>query len=65
MTRLKYLVLGLVIGGLFGLWFGVNLGKGNPVYANPFHEPDVTQRLKSGAEEVLEEGRRSLRQALD
>ena len=65
MRRLKFLILGLVIGGVLGLWFGVNLGKGNPVYANPFRESDLTQRLKSGAEEVLEEGGRSLRRALD
>ncbi len=65
LKRLKFLLLGVVIGGVFGLWFGVNLGKGQPLYANPFREPDVTERIKSDMEEAYRDTKRSLRDALD
>ncbi|MCG8383550.1 MAG: hypothetical protein MJA28_15255 [Gammaproteobacteria bacterium] len=35
--------IGLLIGGLCGLWFGVNIGKGHTFYANPFAGSNLTQ----------------------
>lgn len=33
---MKDLILGLLIGTVIGLWFGVNLGKDQPLLTNPF-----------------------------
>ncbi|WP_198265562.1 hypothetical protein [sulfur-oxidizing endosymbiont of Gigantopelta aegis] len=33
---MKDLLLGLLIGGIIGLWLGVNLGKDQPLMTNPF-----------------------------
>jgi len=33
---MKDIVLGLLIGGIIGLWTGVNLGKDQPLMTNPF-----------------------------
>lgn len=64
-TRIKYLLIGSIVGLLLGLWFGINLGTGKPIYANPFAERSVTERLSEGAEDALEEGKRSLGKALE
>lgn len=36
MKFIKNLLLGMIIGIAFGMWWGVNIGKGQPFYANPF-----------------------------
>jgi hypothetical protein len=33
---MKKLLIGVVIGIALGLWWGANIGKGQPFYANPF-----------------------------
>jgi glucose-6-phosphate-specific signal transduction histidine kinase len=35
---MKDLLLGLLIGGIIGLWLGVNLGKDQPLMTNPFSD---------------------------
>lgn len=62
--RMKYLVFGLVLGLLVGLWFGYNTGKGRPFYANPFTEPDLRERISDTADQAVEESKRGLREAL-
>ena len=36
MKAIKYLILGLIIGGLLGVGAGINIGKNRPVLSNPF-----------------------------
>jgi hypothetical protein len=33
---IRYFAIGLLVGGLLGLWLGVNIGKGRPLVSNPF-----------------------------
>ncbi len=33
---IRYFAIGLLVGGLLGLWFGINIGKGRAPYTNPF-----------------------------
>ena len=42
---MKDLLLGFLIGAILGLWFGVNLGKGQPIISNPFVEKDTMDQL--------------------
>lgn len=54
---MKDLILGLLIGAIVGLWFGVNLGKGQPFTNNPFtqqqlQESNIDQRMKELSEQV-------------
>ncbi|NOZ38481.1 MAG: hypothetical protein GXP11_10575 [Gammaproteobacteria bacterium] len=65
MKQLKMLVTGLVIGLCAGLWFGVNLGKDQPLYSNPFNSESLQQKAKRTADDVLEETKRVLRKSLD
>ncbi len=44
---LRAFALGLLIGGLAGLWFGINIGRDAPLLSNPLtvHEPAAQERL--------------------
>jgi hypothetical protein len=53
---LKTLVAGFAVGVVLGLWFGVNIGKGQPFYSNPFEEVSVTERLRQKGGEMLQKG---------
>ena len=46
MKKLKFLLLGVVVGLLFGLWFGVNIGKEKPIFSNPFEDKALQEKAK-------------------
>jgi uncharacterized protein YcfJ len=50
----KDLLLGLLIGGIMGLWVGVNLGKDQPITANPFAEKSTMKELNKQFNEMQE-----------
>ena len=52
---MKDLILGLLIGGIVGLWFGVNLGKDQPLMTNPFVEQSNIEELTRKLEELQKE----------
>lgn len=54
MKILKLLVLGIIIGGLFGFWTGYNKGRGAALFSNPFNKEEVTNKLKSSIGEGVE-----------
>lgn len=51
----KSLLLGIVIGIAFGMWWGVNIGKGQPFYANPFKT--TQDHLKNKANQIIDNTR--------
>lgn len=65
MKRIKMLITGLIVGFLLGLWFGVNIGKGQPFYSNPFNQATLQEKAKRKAGEVLEDTKRALRESLE
>lgn len=42
----------MIIGIAFGMWWGVNIGKGQPFYANPFK--DTQDRARDKAQEIID-----------
>jgi hypothetical protein len=52
MKFIKTLLLGMVIGIAFGMWWGVNIGKGQPFYANPFKT--AQDRARDKAHEIID-----------
>ncbi len=52
MKQLKVVLISVVIGGLLGLWFGVNIGKQNPILSNPFAESTLQQQLQEKRDEL-------------
>jgi hypothetical protein len=51
---LRGFATGLLIGGLAGLWFGMNIGKEQPLLSNPFAEVSLSDRVDRTAEEAAE-----------
>ncbi len=60
MKQLKTLIIGVILGLLVGLWFGVNIGRDRPIFANPFTEPTVKQRIKQTGESLIEKSGEAL-----
>lgn len=60
MAKLKTWVLGLIMGALLGLWGGVNIGKGKPLYANPFSERSVSGQLRDAGRDMIRESGEAL-----
>ena len=48
---MKLLLMFTFLGFTIGLWFGVNVGKGNALYANPFEDPDIVMDAHDSANE--------------
>jgi hypothetical protein len=65
MKKLKFLLIGVVIGLLLGLWFGVNIGKEKPIFSNPFEDKALQEKAKETATEAIEDTKRALRKSLD
>lgn len=43
------------MGLIVGLWLGVNIGKGNPIFGNPFAEENISQKLKEKVGSSIEQ----------
>lgn len=58
---MKDLLLGLLIGGIIGLWIGVNLGKDQPLMTNPFADKgtmkELSERIDSLQQDVTKKSR--------
>lgn len=54
MKKVKTLIVGIIIGLAAGLWGGVNIGKGRPVWSNPFEPITLADRIRQKGGEVLE-----------
>ena len=72
----KKVVIGTVLGLAVGLWFGVNIGRDEPFYSNPFKGEDLAEKAKSKAQDlaqgakekakdVVKESKKALREQLE
>jgi hypothetical protein len=59
MRALKKYLIGAVVGLLVGLWFGVNIGEGRPVWANPFAKKDLVEKAKDVASEAVKDAKKA------
>lgn len=64
MLGIKKYFIGIVIGLVFGLWVGVNLGKDRPLWSNPLSEPSLSQKAKDTASDVWQDARKAAREGL-
>lgn len=56
---LRGFATGLLIGGLLSLWLGINIGKNQSLFSNPFAESPALQK----AREYLDEAERTMKKA--
>lgn len=64
MLGIRKYIIGLVIGLVVGLWAGVNIGKGQPIWANPFAKADLAQKAKDTAGDVWKDAKKAARDSL-
>lgn len=62
---LRSFALGLLVGGLVGLWFGMNIGKDQPLLSNPFAEVPLAQKAGRTARDAVEGAKKSIDKAGD
>ncbi len=71
---MKDLILGLLIGGIIGLWFGVNLGKEQALMSNPFagnrtikeltnQLGDIQQNMSKKTQEIYDDSKKAVDEA--
>jgi hypothetical protein len=55
---MKILLLAIIFSFGIGLWFGINVGKGNALYENPLNDPDVLSEVHESADDagLLDQG---------
>lgn len=58
---LRGFATGLLVGGLLGLWLGINIGKNQDLFSNPFAESPALQK----AREYMEQAERKMQKATD
>lgn len=63
MKTIKLAIIWLIIGVLLGMWFGVNIGRGKPIYSNPFEAATIKEKIKKTGEEALEKSGEALESA--
>ena len=63
--NLKTLIAGIIIGLLLGLWFGVNIGKDQPVFSNPFADRSLKQKMLDSGGDLLEKSGRAIKDTVD
>jgi uncharacterized membrane protein YraQ (UPF0718 family) len=64
-TSVRKYVTGIIIGLIIGLWFGVNIGKDQSIFSNPFKETALTEQMKEKAQDVIKDTKRAVREKLE
>lgn len=59
---MKVILGSIVVSFAIGLWFGVNIGKGNALYENPFEDPDIFEEAHDSADDqgLIDQGKEFL-----
>lgn len=51
---MKAFLVGLIIGLIIAFPLGMNVGKGKPVFSNPFTDKPLAEQIKDAARETSE-----------
>ena len=66
-AKAKLLILGLFLGSMGAFPLGINVGRGAPLFSNPFAKADlhdrVIERVRSGTDAALEGARGTIHEA--
>jgi hypothetical protein len=49
---MKILLIAILLSFSIGLWFGINIGKGNALYDNPLADPDIIEEAHESADDA-------------
>lgn len=62
---MKKMMAVMVVAVLLGLWLGINLGREQPLFSNPFVEKTAADKLLDATAEMFEDSRRALKRSLE
>ncbi|NOZ53483.1 MAG: hypothetical protein GXP08_10150 [Gammaproteobacteria bacterium] len=64
---IKKYIIGAIVGGVIGLWCGINIGKDKPIWSNPItnEERRIADKAKSKAQELMNDAKKALRETLE
>jgi len=56
---MKLLLIFTLMGFVVGMWFGINIGKGNALYDNPLSDPDIIEEAHDSADDqgLIDQGK--------
>jgi len=59
---MKLLLIAILVSFSIGLWFGINIGKGNALYDNPLSDPDIIEEAHESADDagLIDQGKEFL-----
>jgi len=63
MKKIKLILVWFVLGLLVGIWFGYNIGRGQPFYSNPFEAQTLKEKISEAGEGALEKSGEALEKA--
>lgn len=61
--RVKSFIVGIIVGGAIAFMLGINYGREQPLWSNPFAKRDLGQTVKEKAESIVEGAREKLHEA--
>lgn len=62
---LRSFAVGLLFGGVVGLWCGMNIGKGQPLLSNPFADVMLSQQASRAGSEAYDVAERASQEVGD
>lgn len=62
--NIRNLIIGLISGLLLGLWFGVNIGKDQPLLSNPFKNQSIQEKVLNKSGDFLEKSGQAIKNRL-
>jgi hypothetical protein len=65
MKEIKNLVIGIVIGALLGLWFGVNIGRERPLLSNPFKKRSIHEKFREAGRDFFDSASDAIKESSD
>ncbi len=60
---LRSFAVGLLVGGIVGLWCGMNIGKEQPLLSNPFADVSLSQQASRTASQARDQAGAAVRSA--
>ena len=59
---MKLLLIAILVSFSIGLWFGINIGKGNALFDNPLSDPDIIEEAHESADDagLIDQGKEFL-----
>jgi len=62
MLKIKNILI--IIGIIIGLWFGINIGRDEPLLSNPFSHKPLQKKLLESGEDLLDKGNQAIKEKL-